>query len=208
MLPQWLKGSIRSVLGREEGSNSVSLLSLMGLQWPYASHTKSHLTCHVSFHIRCHRPCRCMQKEHHPMELQDCGCLLQEQPITIWMLRKAIPFACAETAMSVLALRTLSWVHLSQAPFLLCSLSKAGSTSRPSEGKYYSQRIKKKKKNPTKHHICDFICLLVLSYPTISQSMYRGDASPCLHQTWKRRAHASRPHPAQIASFPTLLVLN
>lgn len=37
-----------------------------------------------------------MQKEHHPMVLQDCGCFHQEQPTTIWMLKKAIPFACAE----------------------------------------------------------------------------------------------------------------
>lgn len=207
MLPQWLKGSIRSVLGREEGSNSVSLLSLMGLQWPYASHTKSHLTCHVSFHIRCHRPCRCMQKEHPLWNSRTVAASCRSNLSQSGCWEKQFHLPVQKTAMSVLALRTLSWVHLSQAPFLLCSLSKAGSTSRPSEGKYYSQRIKKKK-NPTKHHICDFICLLVLSYPTISQSMYRGDASPCLHQTWKRRAHASRPHPAQIASFPTLLVLN
>lgn len=59
-----------------------------------------------------------------------------------------------KTVTSVLVLRTLSWVHLSQASFLLCSLSKAGSTSRPSEGEYYSQRIKKpktKKTNKTPH---------------------------------------------------------
>lgn len=30
------------------------------------------------------------------MVLQDCGYLHQEQPITVWMLKKAIPFACAE----------------------------------------------------------------------------------------------------------------
>lgn len=53
-------------------------------------HTLSPIsTCHVSFYTRSHRPCRCMQKEHHPMVLQDCGYLYQEQPITIGMLKKS-----------------------------------------------------------------------------------------------------------------------
>ena len=111
-------------------------------------------TRHVSFYTRSHRPCRCMQKEHHPMVLQDCGYLYQEQPITIWMLKKAIPFACAENG------------HQCAGPYNseLSSL-KSGSNSSlllvkgwkhfqaKWQGKYWSKRIenpktKTKPKNP------------------------------------------------------------
>lgn len=208
--PRGYSHSDWSVLEREEGSNSVSLLWVYWVANDPMPHTPSLISHATSlFTLDVIDPADACRRN---------ITLLYSRTVAVSCRSNLSQFGCWEKQFhlpvqkivtSVLVLRTLSWVHLSQASFL-CSLSKAGSTSRPSEGEYYSQRIIiKKKPNKTKnHHICDFTCLLVLSYPTISQRMYRGDASPCLHQTWKRSAHASRPHPAQIAFFPTLLVLN
>lgn len=171
-------------------------------------HTPSPIS-HVSFHTRSHRPCRCMQKEHHPMVLWDCACLLSGATYHNLDAEKAIPFACAENG------------HQCAGPYNseLSSL-KSGSSSlllvkgwehlqAKWRGKYQSQRIKKQKttQNQKKNHSCDFTCLLVLSYPTVKSKYVPWEyASLCLHQTWKG-AHVSRLHTAQIAFFPTLQVL-
>lgn len=194
-----------SVLQREEGSNSVSLLWVYWVSndpLPHTSSLISHATSLFTLDVidpadACRRNITLWYSR-----TVATSCRSNLSQFGCWEKQFHLPVQKIVTR--VLVLRTLSWVHLNQASLLLCSLSKAGSTSRPSGGEYYSQRGGKN----TKHHICDFTCLLVLSNPTISQRMYRGDASPCLHQTWKRRAHASRPHPAQIAFFPTLLVRN
>lgn len=122
-LPQWLKGSIRSVLRREKASNSVSPLSLKSLQW-LMPHTPSPISHVVSFHIRSHRPCwrnitlwysRTVATPsgatHHNLDAEKSNsiCLCRKWPLVCWSLQL--------------------W-----APILLCSFLKAGSTSRQSDG--------------------------------------------------------------------------
>lgn len=122
-LPQWLKGSVRSVPRREKASNSVSPLNLKSLQWLHASHTKSHLTCCVSLHIRSHRPCwrnitlwysrTVATSIRSNLSQSGCWksnsiCLCRKWPLVCWSLQLWAP--------------------------ILCSFLKAGSTSRQSDG--------------------------------------------------------------------------
>lgn len=67
VLPQWpIEGMSETCKGQRKGSVQLSLspLSREGLQWPYISRTKSHLTCHVSSHVRCQVSYRCTQRLH------------------------------------------------------------------------------------------------------------------------------------------------
>lgn len=198
-LPQWLKGSIRSVLRREKASNSVSPLSLKSLQW-LMPHTPSPISHVVSFHIRSHRPCwrnitlwysRTVATSIRS-NLSQSGC---------W--KKQFHLLVQKMATSVLVLTTLS---SNSSLFLLKGWKHLQAKWR---GKYQSKGIKTKTKTPKKKPpktSLDFTCLLVLSYSTVKSKYVPWKYNPMLTLTCKR-AHVSRLHTAQIALFSTLLVL-
>lgn len=198
-LPQWLKGSVRSVPRREKASNSVSPLNLKSLQWLHASHTKSHLTCCVSLHIRSHRPCwrnitlwysRTVATSIRS-NLSQSGCWKKQFHLLVQKMATSVLVLTTLSSNSLLLLK--GWKHL-QAKW---------------RGKYQSKGIKTKTKTPKKKPpktSLDFTCLLVLSYSTVKSKYVPWKCKPMLTLTCKR-AHVSRLHTAQIALFSTLLVL-
>lgn len=154
--PRGYSHSDWSVLEREEGSNSVSLLWVYWVANDPMPHTPSLISHATSlFTLDVIDPADACRRN---------ITLLYSRTVAVSCRSNLSQFGCWEKQFhlpvqkivtSVLVLRTLSWVHLSQASFL-CSLSKAGSTSRPSEGEYYSQRIiikKKTKQNKKPPHL-------------------------------------------------------
>lgn len=151
-LPQWLKGSIRSVLRREKASNSVSPLSLKSLQW-LMPHTPSPISHVVSlFTLDLTGPAEGTSPYGTPglwlppsgatyhnldPEKSNSICLCRKWPLVCWSLQLS-------SNSSLLLLK--GWKHL-QAKW---------------RGKYQSKGIKTKTKTPKKKPpktSLDFTCL-------------------------------------------------